>query len=59
MGKAGWQIATAVCGSLALMMGALAFNTSRALDLANHTLRTSIPMAVYDVGTPEDEQPDQ
>ena len=39
MEKAGWQVASAIFASLTALFGAVAFNSSRALDGANAQLR--------------------
>ncbi len=40
MGKTGWQVTAAIFASLSIMLGALAWNSSRALEVANAELRS-------------------
>lgn len=55
MGKTGWQVTTAIFGSLALLLGAAAWNTSRALDVANAQL-SARDEAITEPSAPPDGQ---
>lgn len=52
MGKAGWQVATAIFAGLSAMLGAAAWNTSRALDVANAQMSDPDVVAVYSLRIP-------
>lgn len=55
MGKTGWQVTAAICASLSVMLGALAWNSSRALEVANAELRSTrvaAPIATVDLAVP-------
>ncbi len=52
MAKTGWQAAALLMGSLAIMLGAAAWNTNRALAVAYHDLRKREAPASIDAVDP-------
>ena len=52
MGKAGWQVAAAIFASLTALFGAVAFNSLRALEVANAQLQDRQTLAVCSTQEP-------
>ena len=54
MGKAGWQVTAAIFASLSVLLGAVAFNTKRSLEVAYADLakQAATPVADPFKGTP-------